>query len=160
MPTPIANMVNFLKAYVVATDSLRTEEINPLSQQFVSEVLVNTTNLAAATYYYPSTAGAAMAGFKDCSFDFYMVGGAGTTLTITVEATSNIVTPYWHDVTPAGYELVTNATGAASFIAAPAGTSQGILDYDELDANLIRLKLVVAGGALNTVVFYMRRKAL
>jgi hypothetical protein len=159
MPWP-GNIINQIKAYVAGTDSLRTEEINPLSQQYVSELLVSTTNLAIAVYYYPSAAGAAMAGYKDVSFDYFLVGGVGTTLTMTIEGTSDDVTPYWHDITQAGYNLGTNAAGSASFVAGPGVTTQGILDFDEYNAKLIRVKLDVAGGALNTERIRMRRKAL
>jgi len=160
---PLGNLINQIKAYVVATDSLRTEEINPLSQQYVSELLVSSTTLSNATYYYPSTAGMAIAGFKDVSFDFYLLGNnAGpTTVTMTIEGTSDDVTPYWHDsITPAGFELVTNATGAASFIS-PSGAvvSHGILDFDEYNGKLIRVKIVVSAANNCTARIYARRKA-
>lgn len=163
----LGNAMDFLRAYVSGTDSNRVSETNHLSAQYVSELLVSSAALvvAGSPYYYPSAAGGAQAGFKDISFDFYLVGnagGAGTTITMTVEATSDDVTPYWHDVTMAGYELVTNAIGVGSYAAVGAAVSQGILDFDELNVKLWRIKLVVSGvGAQNcTARIYSRRKAL
>jgi len=157
----LPNLWNQIKAYVAATDSLRTEEINPLSQQFVSEVLVSLATLSNATYYYPSTAGMAMAGFKDVSFDSYLLGNAvgPTNVTMTFEGTSDDVTPYWHPITPAGYCLGLDATGAASYISLGAAVNESIVDYDECNCKLIRVKIVVSAANNCTARIYARRKA-
>jgi len=151
------------KAYVSATNCYRQQETNPLSAQYVSELMVSSAVLqsGASPFYYPSTLGAAMAGYKDVSFDFYLVGNAGpATITMTVEATSDDVTPYWHDVSLAGYELVTNAVGVASYAAAGAVTTQGIWDFEGLNVKLYRVKIVVSAAFNCTARIYSRRKAL
>ena len=152
------------KAYVSGTNLFRQQEQNPLSAQYVVELLISTAAYAAnTTTYYPSANGAAMAGYKDLDLDWFMTAGALNTMTLTVEATSDDVTPYWHDVTRSGY-LVTNpgAGGAASYVTAIAGTLDGILDWDELNVKLYRVKIVSSNGgaAVSTLRLYSRRKAL
>jgi hypothetical protein len=79
---------------------------------------------------------------------------------MTVQATSDDVTPNWHDVTMAGYEQTVDATGAASFVGTPALAAQGILDFDEWNVKLWRIH-VVTGAAVNcTARIWARRKAL
>src|SRR4030042_1923677 len=154
------NIINQSKAYTIGTDSIRTEEINPPSQQYASELLVSSAVLNNATYYYPSTTGAAMAGFKDVSFDYYLLGNAGpATITQTIEGTSDDVTPYWHGITMAGYNLGTDATGGVSFAAVCAVVVDGILDFDEYNAKFIRVKIVVSAAFNCTARIYMRRKS-
>ena len=157
------NIINQIKAYTIGTDSIRVEEINPLSQQFVSELLVSSAVLqsGASPFYYPSTAGAAAAGFKDISFDYYLLGNAGpATITMTIEGTSDDVTPFWHGITMAGYNLPTNAAGAASYASVGAVALDGMLDFDEYNGKLIRVKTVVSAAFNCTARIYMRRKAL
>ena len=151
------------KAYVSGTNLFRQQEQNPLSAQYVSELLVN---LAAAlpaggTTYYPSALGGAMAGYKDWSLDWLMTGGAATTVTLTVQATSDPTWATFHDVTRSGY-LVTNpgAGGAASYVTAAAGTLDGILDWDDFNVPFYRVTIVTSAGAASTLKMYSRRKAL
>jgi len=149
------------KAYVSGTNLFRQQETNPLSAQYVVELLVSTAAYANnTTTYYPSAVGMAMAGYKDWSLDFYMTGAANV-CTVTVEATDDDVTPYWHDISPSGYERVTNAVGVASYANVAGAAVQGIWDFDELNSKLVRVKIVSdAGGAVSTVRLYVRRKAL
>lgn len=158
----IRNILNNLYAYVAATNVFRFQETNPLSAQYVSELLVSSAALQG-TLYYPSAAGAAMAGYKDLSIDWYLLGNAAgpTTITLTLEATSDDVTPFWHDVTRSGY-LVTNpaAGGAASYASVGAVAADGILDWDELNVKLYRVKIVVNAANNCTARIYSRRKAL
>jgi hypothetical protein len=151
------------KAYVSGTNLRRGQETNPLSAQYVVEQLLYTAAYPAnTTLWYPSANGAPHAGYKDLSIDFQMIAGALNTVTLTVEATDDDVTPTWHDITMAGYELQTNAVGAASFVTAIAGTLNGILDFDELNVKLWRIKIVSSNGgaAVSTVKLFARRKAL
>lgn len=152
------------KAYEVASNSLRQQEVNPLSEQAITEQLLRTTGQASGTYYYPSSAGAAMLGYAHLSIDFQLYAiDAGDSLTLTVEATDDDVSPYWHDITRAGY-LVNNpaAGGAASYVAAGAGvTTAGILDFDFLNSKLYRVKLVVVDADADAdAIIYSRKRAL
>ncbi len=162
MASALHNIMNSLYAYVAATNVFRFQETNPLSAQYVSELLVSTAALAAGgTTYYPSALGMAIAGYKDWSIDFYMLGGAATTVTLTVQGWSDDVTPYQQDITRAGY-LVTNpgAGGLAAYATAPTGTLAGILDFDELNVRYARITIVTSAGANSTLRLYSRRKAL
>lgn len=156
------NILTSLYAYVSGTNVYRMQETNPLSAQYVSELLVSTIALAAGTtYYYPSALGMAMAGYKDWSIDWYMLGGAATTVTLTVQGWSDDVTPYQQDITRAGW-LTTNppAGGLAAYATAPAGTLAGILDFDNLNVKFARVTVVTSAGANSTLRVYSRRKAL
>lgn len=137
------------KSFTAATDSKRTQEIDPLNEKYVEEELEDTTNLAANTYYYPSSDGMPMAPFKDLSIQGEVSGG----VTVTVEARQN-VNGTWLDVTPAGYELLTNALGNANFV-----DTNFILDFDVFNVWRYRIK-VVTSDATNAVGLWIRRKAL
>jgi hypothetical protein len=47
--------------------SNRNEEIDPLDTHYMNESLVDTTNVTAATHYYPGSTGATMDGYADLS---------------------------------------------------------------------------------------------
>jgi hypothetical protein len=75
------------KSYDVYTDTLKITEQAPISNRYVQDSLVDTTNTAAATTYFPATTGQAMDGYKDLSFSgkFITTG----TLTMTLEASND-----------------------------------------------------------------------
>jgi len=151
------------KAFEIASNSLRQQEINPLSEQHLTELLVNSAVLNNATYYYPSAAGGIQDGYKDLSFDFALIGNAAgpTTITMTIEGSNDSAWTLPKDITRAGY-LVTNpaAGGAASYAAAGAVTTSGILDFDELNTKYWRVKIVVNAANNCTARIWVRRKAL
>ncbi len=138
------------KSYDAAVNGLRVEETSPLNQQFVSELLASATNQAATTYYYPSSAGMIMDGYKDITFEYE--GSANETLTFEVSNDSAFTVP--KDITKAGLEMVTNVSGGASF-----GNVNAVVKYDNLNVTYIRAKLVTA-TATNSVKLWARRKAL
>lgn len=141
-------------AYDTASQSDRGNEVAPLNQQFVNETLINTTNVAAATNYYPSTAGVAMDGYKTLSIQGVTSGG----VTTTVEATNDdAASPAWVDVTLAFNNLMTGATSAAtqvdtSFLLSP--TLGNVLNVKAL-----RIKSVTS-DATNAVLYAIRRVSL
>lgn len=153
------NGENINRNHTYATNSDRTEEIDPLSQQFVPDELADTTNVASGTAtYYPSSAGMSQDGFKDFHLQFG-IGDTGGIIGFTVEATTDdAASPDFIDITPAGYRLDTNTTGVGS-IFVTSGTSTGMMDWDELNVSKVRVKLV-NNTATNSVQFHTRRKAL
>lgn len=155
-------IISSIYGYIKGTNLWRVGETNHLSAQYAPELLVSSAALQGTTYY-PSAVGVAMAGFKDISYDIYLLGNAvgPTTITATVQATSDDVTPFWHEITRAGY-LVTNppAGGAASYASVGAVAWDGILDFDELNVKFVRITLVVSAANNCTARIYSRRKAL
>mgnify|MGYP001152442288 CR=1 FL=1 len=139
-----------------ATQTLRVGEVNPITTHVVDESLVDTTNIAATTYY-PSSSGAAMYGYKDLSLTGKLVDADGT-LVLTVEATNDEDTAAgdWHDVTRGGYRPDDNTTGNAS-ITVINGTETYAIDFDNLNYRYYRVK-VTQTGATNTVIIKARRK--
>ena len=116
------------------------------------QVLVDETDLTAGTYYYASSAGLGMKGFDDLSIRYILSGG----VTMTVEAeqeASDESAPTWLDITPAGFDLSTNATGAASFV-----DLAGMVDFDNLNVMKFRIK-IVASDSTNGVYVSIRQKS-
>lgn len=101
-----------IAGYTWATNSIRTEEIDPLDQKYVGETLIDLTNIAQTTTAY---AYIDMAGFRTLGIQAETSGATPTdVLTVTLEATMQD-----DGTAPAScdYQDVTNAiTGSASFV--------------------------------------------
>lgn len=115
-------------------------------------ILIDDTNLAADTYYYPSAAGLNItAGYKDICLQGIISGG----VTATVEATCDeSAVPAFADITKSGFDLITNADNNASFV-----DTSFLLDYDNLNVRAIRLKIVTSDGT-NSVKVIANLKAI
>jgi len=162
-----------LASHTWATESDRQEEIDPLNQQAVEDLIIDDVAIAAdpGVSYAPSSDGILMFGYKDISFQMYLKGGIGAaaanrTITVTVQATDDLVVSAatrWVDVTQAGYDTGSNSSGNASFTATGATVADHIVDFDELNCKRIRLVYdfdadpSVTNGAL---VAKSRRKSL
>jgi len=120
--------------------------------------LVDTTNVTAATHYYPSATGESMDGYDDMSLTGKLIDADGT-LTLTVEGTNDedTATADWIDVTKGGYRTDDNSVGNAS-ITVTNGTETFAIDFDNFNYKYYRVK-VVADGATNTVIVKGRKKA-
>ena len=147
------------RGYDAGTDSQKVFEVSPVSQQFVSESLVDTTNLAADTNYYPSSTGATMDGYSDLSLTGKFIDADGT-VTLTIEATNDEDTSGgdWIDITKAFYDAENNTTGNASYTVTN-GTLTFAIDADNLNYRYYRV-VVVNNGATNTIIVKARRKAI
>ena len=119
---------------------------------FDNTELVNTDNIAAATYYYPSSSGQTMDHYKDLSLEFVVSGGV--TLTVEGMTDDDDVSGDWIDITKAGYNLKDNSVGNASFV-----DVSGLLDFDNVNVRKYRVKVVTSDGS-NHVQVHARRKAL
>lgn len=143
-----------------ASKSGRTNEIRPDRDIALPESLVDTTNLAVATYYYPSATGAAMLPTKDLSLTGKLIAAATGTVTLTVEVTNDEdLTATWHDITMSGYRPDDNTIGNAS-ITVSNGTEEFAICFDELNFDYYRIKVVILVSAVNTVIIKQRKKVL
>jgi len=149
IPVTSLNGEQVIASYTWATNSNRNEEIDPVDEHYVEEELVDTTDLSADTYYYPSSTGKALGNFNNVSIHGVTTGG----VTVTVEAKIDDSTD-WVDITPAGYRLDDNTTGNASFV-----DQTFILDFDELHVRNIRIKSITA-DATNGVQYHWKLSAL
>jgi len=135
------------ESFTDATQSDRVEEIDPISEHYIEEELVDTTNVAAATNYYPSSDGKVLGAMNLVSIQGMISGG----VTATIEATwDDAASPDWVDITPAGYDLLTNVTGGASFV-----DTNFALDFDQINAKKIRIKSVTS-DATNAVQYHWK----
>ena len=125
--------------HTYATQSNRTEEIDPANQWYEFSTLVAVTNGADATYYYYIP----MAAYTRLDMQLILSGGSGT-VTVTVEGSIQA-----DGTAPASlnYLDVTNqAYGSASFTA-----SIMLIDNSDFFAamNYVRVKVVAATGGAN-----------
>jgi len=146
------------KSYVVATNSTRTTEVNPLNTQVLEESLVDTTNVAASQQWYPSSAGMAMLGYKNLSLTGKYIEGDAVTSTITVWAMNDEDTTNGDWIQIYGYDSKNN-TFVNSLSQVNAGTLTFAWDFDNLNYKYVRVGLL-PGDATNTAIIKSRRTAL
>jgi len=139
-----------LAGYDSATDALKVVNIANLNSVYTTSTLISTTNLAIATYYYPSSAGMDMNNYKDLSLEI----DVPAVITVTVEASNDNTFANPKDITVSGNELTTNTAGTASF-----SNASVIVDFDDMNIRYVRVVVVVA-NATNTIDIVARRKAL
>lgn len=132
--------------YDAALDAVRTFETAPLNYYFVTETLVNATNQAVATYYYSTN----VDNYKDISFEIEV----SANVLVTVEASNAVAFTVPKDITKAGNELV---SGASGFVNLTNGNY--VLDFDDINISYLRIKAVI-GNATNSLKVVCRKKAL
>ncbi len=142
-----------------STDSQRTEEISPLNQQVVEESLVDTTNVAVATNYYPSADGISMLGYKSLSLSGKFIDADGT-MTLNLEVTNDEdATASNRDWISAGLSSIDQKTGIQT-IAAALTVTNGTLTFGikwaDLNFKYARV-IMVNDGATNTAIIKARR---
>jgi hypothetical protein len=147
------------KAYDTNGDLLKTADQSPLSAKYVQDSLVDTTNITAATNYYPSITGMSMDGFKDLSLTGKIIEGDAVTDTIEVEATNDEDTTNADWVKVYGFDSKGNAMINQITTGGVAGTYTFAWDFDNFNYSYFRVKLVTADST-NTVIIKARRKAL
>lgn len=145
-------------AYDSISRSDRVDDINSAEDKAVSESLLDTTNLAIGTNYYPSSSGLAMLPFKGLSLTGRLEDADGT-ITLTLEGTNDedLASGDWHDITRGGYRPDDHTTGNAN-ITVTSGTELYAINWDNINFTHVRVKLVTATSATNTITIKMRRK--
>lgn len=146
LPKPAALVGSILNSVLnTVSNALRVEEVDPLSQHYVSETLADVTNGTDGDYYYYVD----MNAFRKCGFQ--IIGSAGAapgTLTITVEGTMQD-----DGTAPASctFDDITNDTfGSASFLISTTAPAIVTLNANTEKLALykyVAIKLVAASGA-------------
>ena len=147
-----------LKAYDPTVDVMKQIEQAPLSAQYVVNTLIpqGTTNIAAATYNYPSVTGLSMDGFKDASLTYRFIDADGT-ISFLIKATNDPAATSTSFDTIYAYDSKTDANANAWTVT--NGTLQGSIDLDNLNYTFFRVD-VTFSGATNTAELFVRQKAL
>ncbi len=118
--------------------------------------MADTTNVSAATHYYPASTGATMDGYKDQSMTGKFIDADGTlTLTLEVSNDEDPATADWNGAYFYDDEL--NSTVSSKTVT--NGTELFSLSVNNNNFRLYRW-VVIASGATNTVILKERKKAL
>lgn len=146
------------KAGDLINNIVRVQETNSLDTKFTATSIIDTTNVAADTAYYPSATGSSMDNYKDLSFSGKFIDADGT-VTLTIEATDDEDTTNadWIDVTELG--LLDNNTSTNASITVTNGTITFAMKFDNFNFSYYRYKLV-NDGATNTIIIKERKKTL
>lgn len=144
-----------LASYDWASNLLRVQEQNPLSEQYTPSELVDDTSIAADTYDYILT----QDGYKAFSLDFNLDAGAGGTVDLKVYASNDdAASPDWREITGSGVDGSDASTGNTwqSTGTAVAGT----LSWDNLNFKKVKVEVVVATQPADAVKIIARQRAL
>lgn len=132
-----------------ATDSQKASLIRDVSDQYVNETLIDTTNVGAATNYYPSSAGLAMDGYSGLSIQAQISGGVTATIEVTNDDASS---PDWVDITDSCYNWTTAGTRySASWV-----DTNFLFMLENLNVKAVRIKSITS-DATNSVQYNVRR---
>lgn len=127
------------KGFNAANNANNSTETSPLDQKYNEVEWQDTTNIAAATNYYPSADGFVVDGYTLWSVQEVDSGGVTVTFEVTNDDASS---PDWVDITPAAYNAATNAAGSASYIDATA-----LLVFEGIPAKKFRVKKVTSDAS-------------
>lgn len=144
------------KTYDSSLDVAKVINQSPDRLSYVADSILDTTNIAAATNYYPSSTGMSMDGYKDMSLTGKFIDADGT-MTLTVEVTNDEDTTNGDWIQIYGYDSKNNTT--ANSWSVTNGTLTFAVDFDNLNYSYYRIKMV-NDGATNTGIIKMRRKSL
>lgn len=143
----VVTVIGPTKSLDTSTDAKRVSQIRDLSDQYVAEDLIDTTNVAAATNYYPSSSGVSMDGYRNLSIEALTSGGVTSTIEVTIDGASS---PDWIDITSQVYDWVTGAY-AASYV-----DVNFLMFLENLNVKALRIKSVTS-DATNAVQYNIRR---
>ena len=148
------------KAYDLSTDADKIINLTPESSKYVQDSLVDTTNVVAATNYYPSSTGMSMDGYKDFSLSGKFIDADGT-MTLSIEATNDEDTTNatWIDCSLSCTDIKTGINVIAAALTVTNGTLTFGLSLENFNFSYFRVKMV-NDGATNTAEIKLRRKSL
>jgi len=143
------------KSYDSSTQTDNVTVNNPIYAEYITESVVDTTDVAADTNYYPSSSGSSMDGYKNLSVTGKFIDGDGV-ITMTIEATND------EDATAAnrdwisiyGYDAENDST--VNTFTVTNGTVTFAWDFDNLNYKYYRY-VVVNNGATNTFIIKQRK---
>jgi len=118
--------------------------------------LLDTTDLAADTHYYPAATGGEIGNNKDLSLSGKFIDADGT-FTMTIEATDDEDTASADWIQVYGYDDKNNATTNSWTVT--NGTLTFALSFNNINYNYYRVK-VVNDGATNTAIIKARLKTV
>lgn len=144
------------KAYDSTTDSYKIIDQSPDSSKYIIDSLLDTTNVTAATNYYPSATGMSMDGYRDWSLTGKFIDADNTT-TLSWEGTNDEDTTNADWISFYGYDSKNNTI--VSSIVCTNTTVTFALDFDNCNYSSVRVK-IVNGDDTNTMIVKSRRKAL
>ncbi len=137
------------KAYDSSTGSnLVTPTITDADRYVPAELAADETNLSADTYYYPTSAGVTLGEYDHITIQIVTASNA----TLTFEATLDEVS--WIDITESGYSLLNGTDSAVSYV-----DQTDIIDFERLNVENLRVKVVATGGGTDVKIHIRRRKA-
>jgi hypothetical protein len=142
-----------------ATQSIRTEEINPMWFGDLPEELENTTNIPIDTHHYPGPNGYSLTGVKNISLIGEMSIGGGSNITLKVQVSNDpsLASGSWEYLGD-GFRADTNTTGISQ-IAVSGTTESFILNHDSSNYAFLRYE-VVNDNATNSIKLFARRNPL
>lgn len=108
-----------------------TIDNSPVSQFKDSTLLLESTNLAATTYYSSTII---LDGYRNITLQGKLTGG----ITVTIE-TKLLSSDDWVDITKSGYELITNTINNSAFI-----DVNFLLDFSNINVKFIRVKYITS----------------
>lgn len=140
------------RGYDTSSDSVKGFEVAPIWSQYVSESLVDTTNVSAATHDYLVP----MGGYGDYSISGKFIDADGT-LTLKVYMMNDEDTSGGDWVQVYGYDDKNNVT--TNVWTVTNGTLTFAISFNSANYTHVKNE-VVASGATNTVILKSRKKAL
>jgi len=145
------------KSYDGSLDTLKVVNQSPDRLAYVADSLLDTTNVAAATNYYPSSTGMSMDGFKDMSISGKFIDADGT-MTLSVEFTNDEDTTNadWIDGSLTAVNIKTGINAIAAALTVTNGTLTFGLLFKDINFSSFRVKMV-NDGATNTGIIKIRR---
>lgn len=143
--------------------AIRGEEVNPLSQQYVNQTFVSSSNVTtsslASPYYYPASAGVSINSYKDVATELCMSSSSGS-IFVYIEGTVQTVTsPEWVDITQMAYDYGAN-TGSYSYFTVATGSINYMFALENINVDRIRFKVHVDYSNVNRIEITSKMKAL
>lgn len=146
-----------MKGYNEGEAAYRNGEISPLDEHYLPQSLVDTTNLAVATHYFPGATGGLVGAYNSIITWTGKLTDADETLTLTLEVTND------EDTAAADWKAIQftdkNTGSLVSSITITNGTATFAISAEKMTFSYYRI-VVVAGGATNTVIVKEKRASL
>ena len=144
IPNPAYNNIN---------RALRSEEIDPLNQGYVSEKFTASLGSTAETYHYID-----MAGFRKAGFQFYITMGTDSSAIVTIEG--SLADDGTIPAECTYIDITSDTFGVASLVCGAGAVTQGLwIDNTEKLAcyKYLRIKIYYTHSQPSTSVIHHRR---